>query len=103
LGTDFGDKELTTGTQELTTYREGFGGFEKSAAGNRLAWLRNMRRDAFARFAESGIPTTKAEDWRFTNLSSLAQTPFRATGLVLSPRCRSKNLRSLVQLASSSS
>ena len=77
MGTDFGDKELTTGTQELTTYREGFGGFEKSAAGNRLAWLRNMRRDAFARFAESGIPTTKAEDWRFTNLSSLAQTPFR--------------------------
>jgi Fe-S cluster assembly protein SufD len=68
---------LTTATQELTTYREGFGGFEKSAAGNRLAWLRNMRRDAFARFAESGIPTTKVEDWRFTNLASLAQTPFR--------------------------
>lgn len=63
-------------TQELTTYQQGFGGFEKSAAGNRLAWLRNMRRDAFARFAEVGIPTTRMEDWRFTNLSSLAQTPF---------------------------
>jgi Fe-S cluster assembly protein SufD len=68
---------LTTATQELTTYHQGFGGFEKSAAGNRLAWLRNMRRDAFARFAETGIPTTHTEDWRFTNLSSLAQTPFR--------------------------
>jgi Fe-S cluster assembly protein SufD len=68
---------LTTATQELATYREGFGGFEKSAAGNRLAWLRNLRRDAFARFAEVGIPTTHVEDWRFTNLSSLAQTPFR--------------------------
>ena len=64
-------------TQELTTYQQGFGGFEKFAAGNRLAWLRNMRRDAFARFAEIGIPTTRMEDWRFTNLSSLAQTPFR--------------------------
>jgi Fe-S cluster assembly protein SufD len=64
-------------TQELTTYQQGFGGFEKSAAGNRLAWLRNMRRDSFARFAEVGIPTTRMEDWRFTNLSSLAQTPFR--------------------------
>jgi Fe-S cluster assembly protein SufD len=64
-------------TQELTTYQQGFGGFEKSAAGNRLAWLRNLRRDAFARFAEVGIPTTRMEDWRFTNLSSLAQTPFR--------------------------
>ncbi|HTZ74537.1 MAG TPA: Fe-S cluster assembly protein SufD [Candidatus Aquilonibacter sp.] len=64
-------------TQELTTYQQGFGGFEKSAAGNRLAWLRSMRRDAFARFSEVGIPTTRMEDWRFTNLSSLAQTPFR--------------------------
>ena len=64
-------------TQELTTYHQGFGGFEKSAAGNRLAWLRNMRRDSFGRFAEVGIPTTRMEDWRFTNLSSLAQTPFR--------------------------
>ncbi|MGH9572186.1 MAG: Fe-S cluster assembly protein SufD [Candidatus Acidiferrales bacterium] len=64
-------------TQELTTYQQGFSGFEKSAAGNRLAWLRNMRREAFARFAEVGIPTTRTEDWRFTNLSSLAQTPFR--------------------------
>lgn len=64
-------------TQELTTYHQGFGGFEKSAVGNRLAWLRNMRRDAFGRFAEVGIPTTRMEDWRFTNLSSLGQTPFR--------------------------
>ena len=68
---------MTTATQELATYREGFGGFEKSAAGNRLAWLRNLRREGFARFAEKGIPTTHWEDWRFTNLSSLAQTPFR--------------------------
>ncbi len=64
-------------TQELTTYQQGFGGFEKSAPGNRLAWLRNMRRDAFARFSDVGIPTTRMEDWRFTNLASLAQTPFR--------------------------
>ncbi len=68
---------MTTATQELATYCEGFGGFEKSAAGHRLAWLRNLRRDNFARFAEAGIPTTRMEDWRFTNLSSLAQTPFR--------------------------
>jgi Fe-S cluster assembly protein SufD len=70
-------KDLSTATQELTTYHEGFGGFEKSAAGHRLAWLRNLRREGFARFIEKGIPTTHVEDWRFTNLSSLAQTPFR--------------------------
>jgi Fe-S cluster assembly protein SufD len=68
---------LSTATPELVTYQQGFGGFEKSAAGNRLAWLRNLRRDNFARFTEVGIPTTHVEDWRFTNLASLAQTPFR--------------------------
>jgi Fe-S cluster assembly protein SufD len=66
-----------TATQQLTNYHEGFGAFEKSAAGHKLAWLQKLRRDAFAQFASVGIPTTKVEDWRFTNLASLAQTPFR--------------------------
>jgi Fe-S cluster assembly protein SufD len=68
---------LSTATPELTAYHQSFSGFGKSAAGHRLAWLRNLRRDNFARFAEVGIPTTRVEDWRFTNLASLAQTPFR--------------------------
>ena len=33
--------------------------------------------DAFARFCEVGFPTTHDEDWRFTNVSAIAQTPFR--------------------------
>ncbi len=39
-------------------------------------WLQNLRRAAFARFWELGFPTTHNEDWRFTNVSALAQTPF---------------------------
>jgi Fe-S cluster assembly protein SufD len=68
---------LTTATQELATYHEGFGSFEKSAAGHKLAWLQKLRRDGFTQFISSGIPTTHVEDWRFTNLASLARTPFR--------------------------
>jgi Fe-S cluster assembly protein SufD len=39
-----------------------------------------MRQKAMARFSEMGFPTTKAEEWKYTSLSSLAQIPFRAAG-----------------------
>jgi Fe-S cluster assembly protein SufD len=40
-------------------------------------WLRSLREDAFARFCATGFPTTREEDWRFTNVGALARTPFR--------------------------
>ena len=35
---------------------------------------------AFARFGEVGFPTTRDEDWRFTNISAISRTPFRLAG-----------------------
>jgi Fe-S cluster assembly protein SufD len=68
---------VITATQQLESYLETFSEFEKLAAGHALPWLRKLRRDAFARFCEVGFPTTHDEDWRFTNVSAIAQTPFR--------------------------
>ena len=68
---------MITATQQLESYLESFSEFEKSAAGRDLPWLRKLRRSAFARFCEVGFPTTHDEDWRFTNVSAIAQTPFR--------------------------
>src|SRR3989442_7393428 len=62
---------------ELETYLESFSEFEKRAAGRNLPWLRSLREDAFARFCQVGFPTTHDEDWRFTNVSAIARTPFR--------------------------
>jgi Fe-S cluster assembly protein SufD len=70
---------VITATQQLETYLESFSEFEKLAVGNDLPWLRKLRRDAFARFCEVGFPTTHDEDWRFTNVSAIAQTAFRLT------------------------
>ena len=61
---------------QLGNYVETFSAFEKAAAGNDLPWLLNLRRQAFARFCEVGFPTTRVEDWRFTNVAAIAQTPF---------------------------
>jgi Fe-S cluster assembly protein SufD len=62
---------------QLGNYLESFSAFEKGAAGHGLPWLEALRRQAFARFCEVGFPTTRVEDWRFTNVSAIAQTPFR--------------------------
>jgi Fe-S cluster assembly protein SufD len=67
---------VITATQQLESYLESFSEFEKLAAGHSLPWLRKLRQDAFARFCEVGFPTTHDEDWRFTNVSSIAQMPF---------------------------
>ena len=64
-------------TQRLDTYLESFDAFQKGAAGHNPPWLRSLRENAFARFCQVGFPTTRDEDWRFTNLSAIWDTPFR--------------------------
>src|SRR5262249_38631277 len=61
---------------EVEWEREGFRELEKDGGGHKLAWLRDLRREAFSRFAEVGFPTTHDEDWRFTNISPIANTRF---------------------------
>ncbi len=41
--------------------------------GQRLGWLQELRREGRALFQEHGLPTTRDEDWRFTDLRGLAQ------------------------------
>ncbi len=40
------------------------------------AWLSAMRKSAFERFRVSGFPTTRDEEWRFTNVAPIADTEF---------------------------
>ena len=36
-------------------------------------WVQELRNEAFRRFAELGFPTTKNEEWRFTNVAPIAR------------------------------
>ena len=63
--------------QRLENYLAAFGDFQQTATGRGLPWLRSLRENAFARFCEVGFPTARDEDWRFTNISSVAETPFQ--------------------------
>lgn len=84
---------MTTAIQQIETYLEQFTELHKRSQGHASSWLRRLREDAFARFCETGFPTTHDEDWRFTNVAAIARTPFalaprtaiRLTGSALQP------------------
>lgn len=67
---------MITATENLEKYLESFTAFAKRSSGHGLPWLRKLREDAFARFCETGFPSTHDEDWRFTSVSAIARTAF---------------------------
>jgi Fe-S cluster assembly protein SufD len=62
---------------QLEGYLQNFTEFAKETEHVTPLWLRELRAAAFARFCAVGFPTTRQEDWRFTNVAELARTPFR--------------------------
>ena len=52
------------------------------AASSQPTWLRELRGRALTHFAEIGIPTTREEEWRFTNVAPIGETAFRLGGRV---------------------
>ena len=66
----------TAATERLRNYLDAYHTLGARAS-REPAWLRGLRERGFARFCEVGFPTTKNEDWRFTNVNAIAQTPFQ--------------------------
>ena len=59
------------------------------------AALMPLRKAGLARFSESGYPTLRDEDWRFTNVKPIAELPFRPTLIRLAKRLAKSNLAML--------
>ena len=70
---------MITATQAPEKYLEIFDHFSNRAA-VQPSWLQSLRQEAFARFSETGFPTTHDEDWRFTNVAAMANTAFELAG-----------------------
>jgi Fe-S cluster assembly protein SufD len=58
-------------------YLETFSRFEKARRAEESAPLHRLREAAMSRFAELGFPTTRDEEWRFTNIAPLTQVSFQ--------------------------
>jgi Fe-S cluster assembly protein SufD len=59
-------------------YQSQIARFRSGAADNGQAWTRPLRESAFSRFAELGLPTTRLEEWKYTNVAPIARIPFNA-------------------------
>jgi Fe-S cluster assembly protein SufD len=53
------------------------GRFTQARGAKAPAWLRELRARGAARFSALGFPTVRQEEWRFTNVVAIADTPFR--------------------------
>ena len=70
---------MITATQAPEKYLEIFDRLSNRAA-TQPRWLDAVRREGFARFAETGFPTTHDEDWRFTSVAAVTNTAFELAG-----------------------
>src|SRR6266536_2696785 len=67
--------QTTPNLQGTDPYLAKFERFEDEA--KQPSWLFPLRKAGIARFAELGFPTTRHEDWRFTNVAPMAKLPFK--------------------------
>ena len=67
---------MTAVHEKQDLYFERYASLERERAGREPSWLREVRRAAMDRFGDLGFPTTKHEEWRFTNVAPIARTVF---------------------------
>ena len=69
---------VTPATEKIIGwYLLSFEAFERGLNGRSKMPVHLLRRAAIARFVEMGFPTTKDEEWRFTNIAPIVKTEFR--------------------------
>jgi Fe-S cluster assembly protein SufD len=62
------------------SYLKEFESFAGAATAEGPEWLEPIRRSAMDRFARTGFPTAREEEWRFTPVSPIAQASWRTGG-----------------------
>jgi Fe-S cluster assembly protein SufD len=63
--------------RENDLYGASVAAFERMPLDGEPKQISNLRREAFARFAALGFPTTKDEEWKYTSVAPIAKRPFQ--------------------------
>ncbi len=63
-------------SNEINQYVEEFALFQQNGAAKSPAWVNEVRKSGLSRFTSLGFPTTKQEDWKYTNVAPIVRTPF---------------------------
>ena len=72
---------MTVTKEQHGTYLSVFQQQQSSLNAVGPSWVESIRKAAIHRFAELGFPTTKNEEWKYTNVSPLARTAFELAGV----------------------
>lgn len=76
---------MTTTIDSTETYPSLFRSLEGRRQGE-PGWVSRLREDAISRFEDMGLPSTRQEEWRYTNLSRAVRGPFALAGEATTPR-----------------
>jgi Fe-S cluster assembly protein SufD len=63
--------------QAHNRYVADFDQVQAALAGQGIGWVQRLRREALARFTELGFPTTRDEDWKYTQVTPIERGQFR--------------------------
>jgi Fe-S cluster assembly protein SufD len=66
-------------SENIDHYLSEFDRFENLVRGTKPDWIEMMRRTGIGHFADAGFPTTRDEEYRFTNFAPLLRHSFRWT------------------------
>lgn len=69
--------------EQHKSYISSFSALQGAVEGQEPGWLSRMRKAAMLRFEEKGFPTTKDEEWKYTDISAIKKSEFE---LALSAR-----------------
>lgn len=67
---------MTQVLEKDNVFLASFDRLERTSSADSPRWVQRIRRAAMARFVETGYPTTRQEEWRFTDAAPLAEIPF---------------------------
>jgi Fe-S cluster assembly protein SufD len=59
------------------SYRQAFLELQERPEDESVAWLERLRAGAMERFEESGFPSVKDEEWKYTNVAAIAAVDFQ--------------------------
>ena len=71
---------MTQLQEQQDSYLTHFERFERGESSGSASWLMPIRKAALARFSELGFPTTKNEEWKYTNVAPIARANFDPAG-----------------------
>lgn len=62
--------------EQNKSYISNFSALQSAVEGNEPGWLTRLRKAAMLRFEEKGFPTTKDEEWKYTDISAIKKSEF---------------------------